>query len=55
MVNLFLLLALFIYKKLDKVVNDLKLVGYASKPCSVLVDLDGKKKKEEEEGSGPLP
>ena len=35
-----------IYEKLDEVVNELKLVGYAPKTSSVLVDLEEEEKKE---------
>lgn len=35
-----------IYEKLDKVVSELKLLGYAPNTCSVLVDLEEEEKKE---------
>lgn len=35
-----------IYEKLDEVVSELKLVGYAPNTCSVLVDLEEEEKKE---------
>ncbi|KAL5541549.1 hypothetical protein UlMin_009259 [Ulmus minor] len=35
-----------IYEKLDKVVSDLRLVGYAPNTCSVLVDLEEEEKEE---------